>query len=254
MRFTAANEHGDASNGPNYDDRQHTSDDVLGVDLDLDGTVDSFFVDFNYLARNTVINGIGAAIAARNVALPPDFTPTRSGNLLHVNFASSIDTHTIRIALRSLTTDWDTVYTIGPGGSDELYCNPTGALYVSVAGVDAFGAESLFSGEKITSASDTQEEEAEKSKGIELLQNKPNPFDEATWISFFVSEMPETIRNAAIQICDLNGRVISLIPVEVKPGYNETLYTHGYGVRGAFSYSLMINGDLIDSRQMIFAN
>ena len=57
MRFTAANEHGDASNGPGYTDRQHTSSDVLGVDTDGDGSVDSFFVQFNYLARNAVING-----------------------------------------------------------------------------------------------------------------------------------------------------------------------------------------------------
>ena len=64
MRFTSANEHGDASNGPDYTDRQHTSDDILGVDTDSDGEVDSFFVQFNYLARNAVINGNAAVIAA----------------------------------------------------------------------------------------------------------------------------------------------------------------------------------------------
>ncbi|HAD11381.1 MAG TPA: hypothetical protein DCF33_02975, partial [Saprospirales bacterium] len=42
MRFTAANDHGDASNGPGYDDRQHTSEDILGADTDGDGAVDSF--------------------------------------------------------------------------------------------------------------------------------------------------------------------------------------------------------------------
>ena len=62
MRFTSANEHGDASNGPNYDDRQHTSDDILGLDTDNDGQLDSFFVDFNYLARNAVINANAATM------------------------------------------------------------------------------------------------------------------------------------------------------------------------------------------------
>jgi hypothetical protein len=65
MRFTSANEHGDASNGPDYVDRQHTSEDVLGVDTDGDQVIDSFFVDFNYLARNTLINANALAIAAR---------------------------------------------------------------------------------------------------------------------------------------------------------------------------------------------
>lgn len=68
MRFTAANEHGDASNGSGYTDRQHTSSDVLGVDNDTDGSVDSFFVDFHYLARNTAVNAVGAAIAARTAS------------------------------------------------------------------------------------------------------------------------------------------------------------------------------------------
>ncbi|HNE29487.1 MAG TPA: M28 family peptidase, partial [Saprospiraceae bacterium] len=78
MRFTAANEHGDASNGPGYTDRQHTSSDVLGVDTDGDGSVDSFFVQFNYLARNAVINGNAAGMIARAVPRPVDFTAFRT--------------------------------------------------------------------------------------------------------------------------------------------------------------------------------
>ena len=35
---------------------------------------------------------------------------------------------------------------------------------------------------------------------------------------------------------------------------NETLYTHGYGVYGYFTYSLIIDGQIVDSRQMVFAN
>lgn len=58
IRFCAANEHGDAGvSSPTYTDRQHTSSDVLGVDTDNDNIIDSFFVNFNYLARMAVING-----------------------------------------------------------------------------------------------------------------------------------------------------------------------------------------------------
>jgi hypothetical protein len=50
MRFTSANEHGNADvSDPDYHDRQHTSEDILGVDTDGDQVIDSFFVDFNYL-------------------------------------------------------------------------------------------------------------------------------------------------------------------------------------------------------------
>ena len=78
MRFTSANEHGDASNGPNYDDRQHTSDDILGLDTDNDGQLDSFFVDFNYLARNAVINANAATMIAQNVCSDLGFTVEQS--------------------------------------------------------------------------------------------------------------------------------------------------------------------------------
>lgn len=255
MRFTSANEHGDASNGPGYSDRQHTSEDILGADTNNDGEVDSFFVDFHYLSRNALINCNALAMAARNVALPPTFSVTRTGNQLNLFWNNPVDTHTIRVALRSLTNDWDTVYTIGPGLQTELTCNPTGPVYVSVAGVDAWGAESLFSAEKIvqTSATETPEDQAD-ANNYQLFQNRPNPFDEATWISFWVKELPPSNTKASIQIFDLQGKLIQEIPVSLKQGLNEELYTHGYGVRGTFSYVLQIGGKAVDARQMVFAN
>lgn len=57
----------------------------------------------------------------------PDFTAVRSGNLLVMHFNQPIDNQTIRVALRSTTTDWDTVYTLSPTFNDVLYCNATGA-------------------------------------------------------------------------------------------------------------------------------
>ena len=194
------------------------------------------------------------AIAARNVPLAPDFSAVRSGNILILNFNNPIDTQTIRIALRSTTTDWDTVYTLSPGFSDVLYCNATGPLYVSVAGVDTYGAESLFSGEKIVSTSATNEPAETEHAAIELYQNHPNPFDEATWISFFVHEMPKSISTTIVQVADLQGKIMENIPLQLEEGLNEVLYTHGYGVQGAFVYTLLVNGISVASKQMIFAN
>src|SRR5205807_2453494 len=62
MRFTAQNEDGNADvTSASYADRQHTSGDSIGVDVNNDGVIDSYYVDFDYLARNTVINGNAAA-------------------------------------------------------------------------------------------------------------------------------------------------------------------------------------------------
>jgi len=256
MRFTSANEHGDASVGANYTDRQHTSDDVLGEDTDGNGAIDSFFVDFHYLARNAAINGNAAAMIALAVGGPPDFTATRQFNTLKINFNNPIDTGTYRVAIRTLTNDWDTVYTVRPSPtlSDSLFCKPTGSLFVSVAAVDAHGVESLFSVEKIVAVSAAEEPAgAAPEPNIRLLQNRPNPFDEATWISFWVHEMP-VYREAVIQITDLQGKVVENIPVVLRPGMNEVLYTHGYGVRGTFAYTLLLDGQVVEARQMIFAN
>ncbi|MBV6442359.1 MAG: hypothetical protein EPGJADBJ_04070 [Saprospiraceae bacterium] len=254
MRFTSANEHGDAKIVPGYTDRQHTSGDVLGADTDGDGAVDSFFVDFNYLARNAVINANAAAIAARNVPTPTDFTGTRTGGQLSVAITDPANTGVYRVALRTTTTDWDTVYTLTGATTGVFPCNPTGALFLSVAGVDAQGAESLFSGEKLVSTVvSANEPDAEAERNIRLFQNRPNPFDEATWISFWINEVP-TYREAFIQIVDLQGKLIAQLPVELKQGLNETLYTHGYGVRGTFAYALVIDGQVVDTRQMVFAN
>ncbi len=255
MRFTSANEHGDASNGPGYTDRQHTAADVLGVDTDGDSVVDSFFVDFNYLSRNALINANALAIAARNVALPSaNFTAVRSNGILTLTLDNPLDTFTFRVALRSLTNDWDTVYTCF-GNTAQVPCKPSGAVYVSIAGVDFWGAESLFSVEKIVQTSATDEPENSGTEpNFKLFQNRPNPFDEATWISFWVNELPPVSVSAFVQISDIQGRVIKNIPVTLQQGMNEVLYTHGYGVHGTFSYTLLIGGRVVDTRQMIFAN
>jgi hypothetical protein len=252
MRFTAANEHGDASNGPGYTDRQHTSTDVLGVDIDLDGEVDSFFVNFPYLARNAVINGNAAAMAAIGVHTP-SFTAAKAMTSLYVDITDTVGYGEYRIALRSTTNDWDTVYTVTTL-SNTLELISSGALFVSVAAVNADGVESLFSGEKIpTAISGVENVVEEPVQNITLLQNRPNPFDEATWISFMVNKLPE-IREAYIQITDVSGKKLEMIPVNLQEGLNEVLYTHGYGVRGVFAYTLIADGKVVDTRQMIFAN
>ena len=253
MRFTAANEHGDASNGTNYTDRQHTSDDVLGVDTDGDQVVDSFFVQFNYLARNAVINGNAAASIARGVPAPASFSVTRSGSTVTVEIANPIDTGTYRIALRSTTNDWDTVYTLANSTLGSFPCNATGAVIVSIASVDNAGVESLFSIEKIAITSGSSElGTGDEQPNFKLLPNRPNPFDESTLISFWV-EQKKHYKKAIVRISDREGRILMDMPVDIQQGMNEVLYTHGYGATGLLTCTLMIDGKVVDALTMVFA-
>ncbi|MBU6341928.1 MAG: hypothetical protein KGS48_10590, partial [Bacteroidetes bacterium] len=138
------------------------------------------------------------------------------------------------------------------GASAMVPCNPTGPLIMSLARQNDQGVESLFGPEKIVTTVAVSDPEASE-KPIQLFQNKPNPFDEATWISWYVNEIPSH-QKACIQISDLKGNILEIIPVQLQTGLNEILYTHGYGMRGALLYSLVLDGKPIDSRKMIFAN
>jgi hypothetical protein len=106
VRFTSANENGDANVADTgYIDNQHTSRDVLGYDTDLDGLLDSFLVDFNYLARNTAINGNAAAMAAIGPKTPT-FALTTGGNQVDVSITADQLYPQYRVGVRSLTYDW----------------------------------------------------------------------------------------------------------------------------------------------------
>jgi Zn-dependent M28 family amino/carboxypeptidase len=253
-RFTSANEHGDASNGPGYTDRQHTTNDILGVDTDINGTIDSFFVDFNYLSRNACLNGAGASIAALGPK-KPDFniaTIPGPGIIIHVTQESNYSFY--RVGVRSTTNDWDSVYTIS-GYYDTIFPPVSNVYYVSIASVDENGLESLFSKEVVIQNSQisVSELDQESAKPIELLQNRPNPFDEVTIIGVLVNQAV-SYKNAAIVVYDITGKKVDNVKIDLKPGVNEAFYDHGYGKTGTYFYALVIDGNEISRKSMIFAN
>ncbi len=255
IRFTSANEHGNANvSDPDYHDRQHTINDILGVDTDNDQVIDSFFVDFNYLARNTVINGVAAAMAAIGPNTP-DYTSAINGGIISIDIDDPEDYGHYRIGVRLPFHDFDTLITLQDATTYDFIPTIPGGYKISLCSVDTNGIESLFSREdfyNVIVVGTIERIHEAAPKKIELLQNRPNPFDEATYISFLVNEMVP-YQSAFIIITDLNGKEITRIKTTVNPGLNEILYTHGYNVTGTFVYSLQIDGKLIDSRQMIFA-
>ena len=247
IRFTSAHEHGNAGVGPNYHDRQHTSDDILGVDTDNDNVLDSFYVDFNYLARNAVINGC-AATALASGPEQPNYTITPVNGNLEVTVSDPNNYGKYRVGIRTDTWDFDTLITF-TGTSAILTPGLTGNGFVSLMAVDQNNIESLTSKEQILFNISIEEEEMAGSEFV-LLQNKPNPFDESTVIGFYA---PETsAKKAEIKITNLNGKLIKEFTTEITQGMNEVIYDHGYGIEGNFIYSLYVDGELIGSKKMTF--
>jgi hypothetical protein len=253
IRFTSANEHGDAGVGSGYTDRQHTTDDILGVDTDGDNEIDSFYVDFNYLKRNAITNGVSAAALALGPEQPSFVVNPLWNGELEIVVTDTNNTGNYLLGVRSTLLDFDTlipftgntlVSGLGGGGGD---------VFLSVCARDANGIESLFDEEIAIYGLSTEEQALEVPRKIELLPNYPNPFDDATIISFKARPQDQG-KKALIRITDLKGTVLQDLPVEVQSGLNEVEYHHGYGMSGTYLYSLIVDGAVIDTRRMVFAN
>jgi hypothetical protein len=251
MRFTCANEHGHGSPSAGYIDRQHTSDDILGVDTDSDNIIDSFFVNFNYLARNAVINGNAAAMIGIGPKTP-DFTLVSNNiNDLTVNIIDPVNYNHYRVGVRTTTNDWDSVYTF-TGTQTQSFTVPHATYIVSVMSVDGNGVESLPSKElmALTGVNDITGPQ----QGIELMQNVPNPAgDETTMITILVHE-PMSYKNAQVSVCDITGREVTRLDIQLKKGVNEVLYKHGYGMSGTYTYTLLVDGRTVQSKKMVFTH
>ncbi len=264
VRFTQANEDGDASNVPGYVDRQHNIRDSLGRDTNHDGVIDSLYVDVDYLARNALVNGTALAM----VALGPDTismkpVPTLiTANRVKV-MLSPAGAPAYRVAVRSATNDWDTVYTITGKTVDTIvvpYSTFT-TFYISAAAVDANGTESQFSTEYTMSTAlvalvlspDTTKPipTSPDYYGIQLMPNRPNPFDESTLITV-TSGTDMFADRTQLLFSSIDGRVVEKIPVPLHKGVNQVVFNHGFNVAGVYICSLVIDGLPVQSTKMIF--
>ena len=259
VRFTSANEHGNGNpSTPGYSDRQHTHDDELGVDTDGDGQLDSFFVDFNYLYRNAVINGYALHTAASGPASPDDFTATgidNSGMRIEINDPTGETTRYVVAAREFGSLEWSYI-TEMTGTLDTLMDAPADVNFLwSVAALDDLDRESLFIGEEIENYDvATADPNAPEQTAVELLQNRPNPFDEATWFGVMVHENLG-YREAHIRVQDMEGRELARLPIDLQPGLNEVLYgfEHHRYVPGTYAYSLVVDGKPVATRRMVYA-
>jgi len=268
VRFTQANEDGNGSTAPTYLDRQHNVRDSLGRDRNGNGNVDSIYVNVNYLARNTLINGNSMAM----VALGPDttaFTPSIvAANRVRVQLqpAAGVTNPAYRIAVRSNSNDWDSVFTTIPGRTVDTINVPYPSntlFYISAAAVDANNTESQFATEYTLSTKmvtlylppDTSRPMPADPGyyGIRLLPNRPNPFDESTLVTI-TSGTDIFAGRTWLQFATLDGHVLSRMQVPLKKGLNQIPFTHGFAAAGTYICSLIIDGLPVQSTKMIFRN
>lgn len=80
-----------------------------------------------------------------------------------------------------------------------------------------------------------------------LLQNAPNPFSETTSISYLISQQ---VQQAELKIVDAAGRVLKSIEIDDRGEGVVRLQAHTLSA-GAYTYSLVLDGQVIETRQMV---
>ena len=98
------------------------------------------------------------------------------------------------------------------------------------------------------SAADDKEGFSAASKINVLYQNNPNPFKEQTVIRF---KLADDVQDASICIFDMTGKTIKKLPIS---SGMESVSIGGYELgEGMFLYSLIVNGQEIDTKRMIIS-
>ena len=84
--------------------------------------------------------------------------------------------------------------------------------------------------------------------GNVLYQNMPNPFKEQTVIRF---SLADDVQDAAICIFDMTGKTIKKLPIS---SGMDSVSMGGYELgEGMFLYSLIVNGQVIDTKRMVIS-
>jgi len=277
IRFTGAHEHGDGSPGVGYTDRQHTTNDILGVDTDSNGVIDDYFVDMNYLKRNAVINGTVMSLVAMSPETP-DFDLVNELDGLTVQITGQTQYPRYRVGVRtSSATDFDAnfdhIYSFEGGLNFTIPGLVLGTTYfVCVASVDSNGITSMFSADKnkkpnVSSGPGTEDPyDLEISCGpssfqeltadlswwqVELLPLRPNPsIGKAEFVVKI--DMGNDYKKAYILITDILGQAIVKLPIQLGKSINRILYHYIGRIPGIYNYSLVIDNHIVKTRKALF--
>jgi hypothetical protein len=276
IRFCSANEHGDAGvSDTNYTDRQHTTNDILGIDTDLDGDIDSFFVDFNYLKRNTILNALTATMVSEGPEIP-EFMVTNDANGLTLTITGQTQYSSYRVGVRpsdSLTA-FENVYTM----SDTLSYTIPGIIagktyFISVASVSSKGIMSIFSSETLVTgitastlpatgtvfsnvlACSTVSGEGEIAPPLPAIsiQCEPNPAQGETLIKINLGSTAK-YKQAYLVVTDVHGREVDRVKVNLKGGQNEIPYSINGNLTGVYMVNLFLNAAYAACGKLVVIN
>ena len=101
---------------------------------------------------------------------------------------------------------------------------------------------------KALSVSKTSTDVSVVKTGNMLYQNTPNPFKEQTAIRF---SLADDVRDASICIFDMTGKTLKKLPIS---SGMDSVSVGGYELgEGMFLYSLIVNGQVIDTKRMVFS-
>lgn len=81
-----------------------------------------------------------------------------------------------------------------------------------------------------------------------LMQNTPNPFNQATEIGY---RLPDGTATAMIMLCDMNGKMLQTYPLPVNTTAGTLTIQAGSYTPGMYLYTLLVDGAQIDTKQMI---
>lgn len=88
-----------------------------------------------------------------------------------------------------------------------------------------------------------------KTDNSSIAQNIPNPFNGQTTISYYVASMS---KDAFVAVYDLNGKQLNKFQVQTT-GKGEITINGGDMPAGMYLYSLVIDGEIIDSKRMVLS-
>ena len=80
-----------------------------------------------------------------------------------------------------------------------------------------------------------------------LEQNVPNPFNASTYIKFY---LPSAATKGQLIITDMNGQTLRQYNIG-GPGFGKQTIAPGEFAQGTYTYTLYVDGKMIDTKQMI---
>lgn len=93
----------------------------------------------------------------------------------------------------------------------------------------------------------TNDESNRNVSAPKLYQNTPNPFSAQTTVRF---EIPETVKKAQLHICNMTGTLLKTFEINQRNEGNIIINANEF-FAGMYLYSLVCDGKIVDTKQML---